>query len=92
MFPWYSSAMLVLESNRVIGLRLTKFTRGGSEASAEANLMVNEKIAAAFEAAETLLTGGDLCIVVDRYREHVTANATRLAGKDRALALNTSKR
>jgi len=42
--------------------------------------MVTEKIAAAFEAVETLLTGGGLSIVIDRYREHVTANATRLAG------------
>ena len=80
MFPWYSSAMLVLESNRVIGLRLTKLTRGGCEAGDEANLMVAEKMAVAFEAVETLLTGGDFSIVVDRYREHVTANAARLIG------------
>jgi hypothetical protein len=80
MFPWYSSAMLILESSSVVGLRLTKLTRGGSEAGDEANLIVTEKIAAAFEAVETLLAGGGLCIVIDRYREHVTANATRLAG------------
>ena len=78
MFPWYSSAMLVLESNRVIGLRLAKFTRGGSQAGHEAHLMVDEKVAAGFEAAETLLRGGNFSVVVDRYREHVTANATRL--------------
>jgi hypothetical protein len=80
MFPWYSSAMLILESSSVVGLRLTKLTRGGSEAGDEANLMITEKIAAAFEAVETLLTGGGLFIVIERYREHVTANATRLAG------------
>jgi hypothetical protein len=80
MFPWYSSAMLILESSSVVGLRLTKLTRGGSEAGDEANLMIAEKIAAAFEAVETLLTGGGLFIVIERYREHVTANATRLAG------------
>jgi hypothetical protein len=80
MFPWYSSAMLMLESSSVVGLRLTKLTRGGSEAGDEANLMVAEKIAAAFEAVETLLTGGGRSIVIERYREHVTANATRLAG------------
>jgi hypothetical protein len=78
MFPWYSSAMLVLESNRVIGLRMMKFTRGGSQAGHEAQLMVAEKVAAALEAAETLLRGGNFTVVVDRYREHVTANATRL--------------
>jgi len=80
MFPWYASAMLILESSSVVGLRLTKLTRGGSEAGDEANLMVTEKFTAAFEAVETLLTGGGLSIVIDRYRKHVTANATRLAG------------
>ena len=54
MFPWYSSAMLVMESTSVIGLRLTKLTRGGSKAGDEANLRVAEKIAAPFEAVETL--------------------------------------
>jgi hypothetical protein len=44
-------------------------------------LMVNEKIAAPFEAVETLLMGGNLFTVVNRYREHVTANAVRLAVK-----------
>ena len=71
--------MLILKSSRMVGLRMTKLTRGGSEAGDEANLMVAEKIAASFEAVETLLTGGNLSIVIDRYREHVTANATRLA-------------
>jgi hypothetical protein len=79
MFPWYSSAMLILKSSRMVGLRMTKLTRGGSEAGDGANLMVTEKIAAAFEAVETLLTGGGLSIVIDRYREHITVNATRLA-------------
>jgi len=79
MFPWYSSAMLILKSSRMVGLRMTKLTRGGSEAGVGANMMVTEKIAAAFEAVETLLTGGGLSIVIDRYREHVTVNATRLA-------------
>ncbi len=78
MFSWYSSAMLVLESNQVVGLRLMKLARGGSEAGSEANLMVTEKIAAAVEAATTLLCGGHIGVVMDRYREHVTANAIRL--------------
>jgi hypothetical protein len=78
MFSWYSSAMLVLESNQVVGLRLMKLAHGGSEAGREANLMVTEKIAAAVEAATTLLSGGHIGIVMERYREHVTANAVRL--------------
>jgi hypothetical protein len=52
MFPWYSSAMLAFESNHVVGLRLMKLTRGGGDASHEAHLMISEKIAAAFDAAE----------------------------------------
>ena len=80
MFPWYSSAMLALESNYIVGLRLVKLTRDGDEAGQEAHLMLSERIATAFEAAETLFRGGDFSVVVDRYREHVTANATRLAG------------
>jgi len=41
---------------------------------------VTRKIAATIEAFQTLLKGGNIFIVIDRYREHVTANATRLAG------------
>ena len=78
MYPWSSSAMLILESNHVIGLRLMKLAFGGSEAGHEAGLMVIEKIAAAVEASETLLRGGTVASVVDRYREHVGANAVRL--------------
>ena len=43
MFPWYSSAMLVMESTSVIGLRLTKLTRGGSEAGDEASRRENRR-------------------------------------------------
>jgi hypothetical protein len=78
MFPWYSSVMLALESSHVMGLRLTKLARGGSEAGHEAQLMLAEKLAAVLEASETLFKGGSFFVVVDRYREHVTANAARL--------------
>jgi hypothetical protein len=79
MFPWYSSAMLALESSHVVGLRLMKFALGGRGAGFEANLMVTEKIAASLEAAATLSKSGDILMVVDRYRQHVAANAARLA-------------
>ena len=78
MYPWSPSAMLILESNHVIGLRLMKLACGGSEAGHEAVLMVTEKLAAAVEAGETFLRGGTVASVVDRYREHVGANAVRL--------------
>jgi hypothetical protein len=45
----------------------------------EANLMVMEKVQAMFEAGARLLAGGTACSVVDRYREHVAANAKRLS-------------
>jgi hypothetical protein len=48
-------------------------------ARGEAQLMVAEKLAAVLEASETLFKGGSFfVVVVDQYREHVTANATRL--------------
>ena len=41
--------------------------------------MVTEKIAAAQEAAATLMTGGSPEKVVRRYRTHVRQNRTRLS-------------
>ena len=49
MFPWYSTAMLALEANHVIALRLSKLAFGGLEARSEAKLMITEKIDAAVE-------------------------------------------
>ena len=43
MFPWYSAAMLALEANHVIALRLSKMAFGGPVARSEAKLMVTEK-------------------------------------------------
>jgi hypothetical protein len=44
--------------------------------------MVSEKIAAAFEAAAGLLAGGTPAAIVQRYREHVAANARRLSANE----------
>jgi hypothetical protein len=41
--------------------------------------MVSEKIAAAFEAGANWLAGATPAAIVGRYREHVAANAKRLA-------------
>jgi hypothetical protein len=79
MFPWYSAAMLALEANHVIALRLSKLAFGGADAHSEARLMVTEKIDAAMEASYNLLRNGDISAVVTRYREHVSANANRLS-------------
>jgi hypothetical protein len=78
MFPWYSSAMLALESSHVVSLRLMKFALCDFDADYEATLMVTEKIAASFEAAVTLANSGDILMVIDQYRKHVAANVARL--------------
>jgi hypothetical protein len=77
--PFYSTAMLALESCDVIGLRLAKLMSGGRDAHDEAQLMMSEKINAMFEAAASVVAGGTASSIVDRYREHVAANAKRLS-------------
>ena len=78
-FPLSSAVRLALDSNRVIGLRLTKLAAGGVEAFEEAHLMVSEKIGAAAEAASTLMAGGTTAAVINRYQQHVAANVSRLS-------------
>jgi hypothetical protein len=72
-------AMLAVESGGVVALRMMKLMSGGSDALYEAELMVSEKVNAAFEAAASLLAGASGDDVVHRYRQHVAANAARLA-------------
>jgi hypothetical protein len=78
-FPFYSTMMLGLESSHVIGLRMLKLTRGGSDALNEMHLMLGEKLDAAIESGANLMAGASADSVVDRYRQHVAANADRLA-------------
>jgi hypothetical protein len=77
-FPWFAASMLALESSEVVRLRLEKFASCDDDAGTEAQLMVSEKIAAAFEAAANWLAGATPAAVIGRYREHVAANAKRL--------------
>ena len=79
LFPWYATIMLAIESNDVVRLRLVRMARGGRDARHEAQLMVAEKISAFVEAAVNLCGGATPARVVGRYREHVAANAIRLA-------------
>ena len=79
LFPFYSSMMLGLESGNVIGLRMLKLACGGGDALNEMHLMVGEKVNAAFESGINLMGGASVHSVVDRYRQHVAANAERLA-------------
>jgi hypothetical protein len=78
-FPWFASAMLAFESFKVINLRLAKLAIGDDDSDDEARLMVAEKIDAMFEAGASLMAGATAANVIGRYRQHVAANAKRLA-------------
>jgi hypothetical protein len=77
--PWVASTMLAFEACEVIHLRLAKLATADASAEREASLMVSEKISAAFEACASWLSGASATSIVDRYREHVAANAKRLS-------------
>ncbi|HZV03719.1 MAG TPA: hypothetical protein VE999_01390 [Gemmataceae bacterium] len=70
--------LLAVEANGVVALRMMKLMRGGISARREAELMVSEKIRAAFEVAACLMAGASGDEIVNRYRRHVAANAKRL--------------
>ena len=74
--------MLAFESSEVVRMRLEKFAHCDDDAGHEAQLMVSEKIAAAFEAAANWLSGATPGAIIDRYREHVAANAKRLSASE----------
>ncbi|KJC52056.1 hypothetical protein UB31_01650 [Bradyrhizobium sp. LTSP849] len=78
-FPWYAGAMLAVEASEVVRLRCEKLSHGDEAAGREAALMVSEKVAAAFEAMASLLAGATPATIIQRYREHVAANAKRLS-------------
>jgi hypothetical protein len=78
-FPWYAGAMLAVESSAVVRLRLEKFARCEADSGCEAQLMISEKIAAAFEAGLSWLSGASPGDIICRYREHVAANVKRLS-------------
>src|SRR6185312_9228069 len=91
-----SLMLLAVEANRVIALRLMKLMRGGKSGRREANLMVSEKIQAAFEATASLLAGASGDKIVHQYRRHVAANAKRLgkfnSGRSKGRALKRTRR
>ena len=68
----------------MVALRMMTLMSGGNDALHEVELMVSEKVDAAFEAAASLMgcaASGDE--IVHRYRQLVAVNAKRLG--DRAL-------
>ena len=72
------TAMLAMEAQTVIGIRLWQFSLGGPAVGVEAQRMVNEKVSALAEAAMVLATGGSAHEIVEGYREHVQTNVQRL--------------
>jgi len=78
-FPWFAGTMLAIESCEVVRLRFEKFAKQEDGADREACLMVNEKIAAAFEATASWFAGAAPGTIIGRYREHVAANMKRLS-------------
>ena len=77
---WVQSVLLTVEAQGVIAQRLALLAAGDAAATVEARRMVSEKVGALCEACCTLMGGGGAVAVVARYREHVAANALRLAG------------
>jgi hypothetical protein len=71
------TALLGLEAQSVIGLRLSQIGLGQGN-PAEALLMITEKMLAFMDAATTVATGGSAEALVEGYRRRVQANARRL--------------
>ena len=88
--PWLRLTMdawtLGLEASSVIGLRTMKLAAGGAAAQAEANLMVNEKIASTLSLQAQAFRGGmgltphrAAARTLAHYRRKVRANQRRLS-------------
>ena len=84
--------LLAVEANGVIALRMMKLMGGGRSARREANLMVSEKIKAAFEATTSLMAGASGDEIVHRYRQHVAKNAKRLSARSRNRVFKRTRR
>jgi hypothetical protein len=75
--------MLAVESSGVVSLRLMKLMSGDRDVLREAELMISEKIDAAFEAGASLMGGASGDQIIHRYRQHVAVNAQRLGRPNR---------
>jgi hypothetical protein len=73
------AAMLGIETQQVMHLRMMKLFASGPKAQSEALRMVTEKTAALAEATITLARGGSAQRVMRRYRTHVRSNQRRLS-------------
>ena len=73
------AAMLGIETQQVIHLRMMKLFAGGPQAQSEALRMVTAKATALAEATMSLARGGSAQGVIRRYRTHVKSNRRRLS-------------
>ena len=76
-FPWFATQMLAMEASEVVRLRMEKFAHGDGDYEHEAQLMVTEKIFAAFEAARQCGSG--------RFTQVIPLRNRPLTSRDRAL-------
>jgi hypothetical protein len=76
---FYKMALLTVECQQVIGMRMMKAAMGGEAANVEAALMISEKAAAAMRCGPALMAGGSLNQMIDDYRGIVQANVVRLS-------------
>ncbi len=76
---WSNLAMLALESQQVILLRMSKIAAGGTGAGRELQLMTAEKFTAAAHEGARLMLGASSDSVVKGYRKRVRANLRRLS-------------
>jgi hypothetical protein len=88
---WFAATLLAFEAADVMGLRMMKIAGGGAAARDEAQLMMSEKIEAAVEAWTSLMYGGTPLSMIERYREHVAVNATRLRSNFLAPVVYSSR-
>ncbi|HEX3942460.1 MAG TPA: hypothetical protein VHW69_00085 [Rhizomicrobium sp.] len=76
---WANLAMLALESQQVVALRLMKLGAGGPAATTEMNRMTFEKLEALAHESGRVLLGATHASVVKRYRKRVRSNRRRLS-------------
>jgi hypothetical protein len=76
---WADFAMLALESQEVMALRMIKLAAGGSAALEEVQLMTTEKVWAFAHESQRVLAGATHASVLKRYRKRVRSNRRRLS-------------
>ena len=85
MLNWFDTSTLFIQSQLVIGLRLTKMAWGGRGAQDEAFRMVGEKVEASMDSILMLIAGGSGSMVLAHYNDLIADNIERLtAGHGRS--------